>query len=65
MPDFLTVAPDDSRFPFFAGEAGLVLEGDWYEGALKGNEQDVANYGFYLPPTDQEPLRFSAFRSSG
>ena len=61
VPDFLTVSPDDSRFPFFAGQAGLVLEGDWYEGVLKNNEQDVANYDFYLPPTDQEPLRFSTF----
>ncbi len=60
-PDFLNVEPNDSRFPFFAGEAGLVLEGDWYEGVLKNNEQDVANYSFYLPPTDQEPLRFSTF----
>ncbi|HQY90165.1 extracellular solute-binding protein [Caldilinea sp.] len=61
VPDFLTVSPDDSRFPFFAGDAGLVLEGVWYEGVLKNNEQDVANFDFYLPPTDQEPLRFSAF----
>ena len=61
VPDFLTIAPDDSRFPFFKGEAGLVNEGVWYEGVLKDNEQDVANYGFYLPPTDQEPLRFSTF----
>ena len=61
VPDFLNVSPDDSRFPFFAGEAGLVLEGDWYEGVLKNNEQDVANYDFYLPPTDQQPLRFSTF----
>ena len=38
-----------------------MLEGDWYEGVLKNNEQDVANYDFYLPPTDQQPLRFSTF----
>jgi raffinose/stachyose/melibiose transport system substrate-binding protein len=61
VPDFLTISPDDSRFPFFAGEAGLVLEGVWYEGVLKTNEQDVANYDFYLPPTDHDPVRFSAF----
>jgi raffinose/stachyose/melibiose transport system substrate-binding protein len=61
VPDFLTVSPDDSRFPFFAGDAGLVLEGDWYEGVLKNNEQDVANYSFYLPPTDHDPVRFSTF----
>jgi raffinose/stachyose/melibiose transport system substrate-binding protein len=61
VPDFLTVSPDDSRFPFFAGDAGLVLEGVWYEGVLKTNEQNVADYDFYLPPTDHDPVRFSAF----
>lgn len=61
VPDFLTVSPDDSRFPFFAGDAGLVLEGVWYEGVLKSNEQNVADYAFYLPPTDHDPVRFSAF----
>lgn len=61
VPDFLTVSPDDSRLPFFAGQAGLVLEGDWYEGSLKTYEQDINNYDFYLPPTDQTPLRFSTF----
>lgn len=61
VPDFLTVSPDDSRFPFFAGDAGLVLEGVWYEGVLKNNEQNVADYAFYLPPTDHDPVRFSAF----
>lgn len=61
VPDFLTVSPDDSRFPFFAGEAGLVLEGVWYEGVLKNNEQNVADYDFYLPPTDHDSVRFSAF----
>lgn len=61
VPDFLTVSPDDSRFPFFKGDAALVLEGDWYEGVLKNNEQDNTKFSFYLPPTDQTPLRFSTF----
>lgn len=61
VPDFLTVSPDDSRFPFYAGEAGLVLEGDWLEGVLKTLEQDTSLFSFYLPPTDHEPVRFSTF----
>lgn len=61
VPDFLTVAPDDSRFPFFKGEAALVNEGVWYEGVLKNNEQDNTKYDFYVPPTDHEPVRFSTF----
>jgi raffinose/stachyose/melibiose transport system substrate-binding protein len=60
-PDFLTIEPNDSRYPFIKGDAGLVLEGVWYEGVLKGEEQDVANYDFYLPPTDHDPVRFSTF----
>jgi raffinose/stachyose/melibiose transport system substrate-binding protein len=61
VPDFLTVAPDDSRFPWYNKEAALVLEGVWFEGALKNDEQDVSLYDFYLPPTDHDPLRFSTF----
>lgn len=61
VPDFLTVAPDDSRFPWYKGEAALVLEGVWYEGVLKNDEQDTSNYDFYLPPTDHDPVRFSTF----
>lgn len=61
VPDFLTVAPDDSRIPMFQGDAALILEGVWLEGALKTNELDLSQYDFYLPPTDHEPLRFSAF----
>lgn len=61
VPDFLTVSPDDSRWPWYKGEAALILEGVWYEGVLKTDEQDGSLYDFYLPPTDHEPVRFSAF----
>ncbi len=61
VPDFLTVSPDDSRFPWYQGDAAIILEGVWYEGTLKNDEQDMDNYDFYLPPTDHEPVRFSAF----
>jgi raffinose/stachyose/melibiose transport system substrate-binding protein len=61
VPDFLTVEPNDARLPWYAGDAALTLEGVWFEGVLKNDEQDLANYDFYLPPTDHEPVRFSAF----
>lgn len=61
VPDFLTVAPDDSRIPMFQGDAVIILEGVWLEGALKNNELDLSLYDFYLPPTDHDPVRFSAF----
>ncbi|MGV3491367.1 MAG: ABC transporter substrate-binding protein [Devosia sp.] len=61
VPDFLNVAPDDSRIPVYQGNAAMVLEGPWFEGALQTNEQDVNLYGFFVPPTDHEPSRYSAF----
>jgi raffinose/stachyose/melibiose transport system substrate-binding protein len=61
VPDFLTISPDDSRIPMFQGDAATILEGVWFEGALKNNELDLSQYDFYLPPTDHEPVRFSAF----
>ena len=61
VPDFLTVSPDDARLPLFQGDAAMILEGVWFEGVLKNDEQDAANYDFFLPPTDHDPVRFSAF----
>jgi raffinose/stachyose/melibiose transport system substrate-binding protein len=61
VPDFLNVAPDDARIPVYQGQAAMIVEGPWFEGALKQNEQDSSNYGFFIPPTDHEPSRYSAF----
>ncbi len=61
VPDFLNVAPDDSRIPVYQGRAAMVLEGPWFEPALQQNEQDSSTYGFFVPPTDHEPSRYSAF----
>lgn len=61
VPDFLNVAPDDSRISVYQGNAAMVLEGPWFEPALVQNEQDVSTYGFFVPPTDHEPSRYSAF----
>ena len=33
------------------GNAAMVYEGPWLENAIKANEQDLANYDFFLPPT--------------
>lgn len=61
LPDFLNIAPEDARFPVFMGNALMILEGQWHEGTLKDDDQDAANWDFFLPPTDHEPLRYSAF----
>lgn len=61
VPNFLNVAPDDSRIPVFQGQAAMVLEGPWFEPALMQAEQDTSLYGFFVPPTNHEPSRYSAF----
>ena len=61
VPNFLNVAPDDSRIPVYQGNAAMVMEGPWFEPALQQNEQDSSAYGFFVPPTDHEPSRYSAF----
>lgn len=61
VPGFLSVSPDDARQPWYRGEAAMVFEGDWLEGVLKGDEQDTANFDFFIPPTDRDPVRISGF----
>jgi raffinose/stachyose/melibiose transport system substrate-binding protein len=61
IPDFLNVDPSDARMPWYQGAAAMVFEGDWMEGVIKGDEQDHTNYSFFLPPTEHDPLRYSAF----
>lgn len=59
---FLTVAPDEAHLPFYRGDAAMVFEGDWLEAQMvRDDEQDIRKYDFFLPPTDREPRRFSAF----
>jgi raffinose/stachyose/melibiose transport system substrate-binding protein len=60
--DFLTIAPADARLPFYRGDAAMVFEGDWLEPIMiLEDEQDIAKYDFFLPPTNHEPRRFSGF----
>ena len=61
VPGFLSLAPDDARLPWYRGDAAMVFEGDWMEAAIKTDEQDIANFDFFLAPTGHIPLRFSAF----
>lgn len=51
VPDFLTVAPNDARMPMYLGDAAMVYEGPWFEGVLISDQQDLANFDFFLPPT--------------
>jgi raffinose/stachyose/melibiose transport system substrate-binding protein len=61
VPDFLNVEPNDARLPWYQGAAAMVFEGDWMERSIKSDEQDIAKFDFFLPPTGHEPLRYSAF----
>ena len=61
LPGFLSLAPDDARLPWYRGDAAMVFEGDWMEAVIKTDEQDIANFDFFLAPTGHTPLRFSAF----
>ena len=61
VPDFLNVAPDDSRFAIYQGTAAMILEGPWFEPAIAEAGVDPSVYGFFIPPTDHEPSRYSAF----
>ena len=54
MPDFLTVEPSDARLPWYEGAAAMVFEGDWMEGVIRADEQDIAKFDFFLPPTGHE-----------
>jgi raffinose/stachyose/melibiose transport system substrate-binding protein len=58
---FLTLPPDDARLPWYQGEAAMVLEGDWMETVIRNDEQDIANFDFFIAPTDHIPLRVSGF----
>ena len=61
VPDFLNVSPDDARFAIYQGSAAMILEGPWFEPAIAEAGVDPSVYGFFLPPTDHAPDRYSAF----
>lgn len=61
VPDFLNVTPADARMPVYLGTAAMIIEGDWFEGVVRGDGQSTDNLDFFLLPTGHEPLRFSAF----
>lgn len=61
VPDFLNVTPADARMPVYLGKAAMIIEGDWFEPVVRGDGQSSENLDFFLPPTDRQPIRFSAF----
>jgi len=61
VPNFLNVVPDDARWPVYRGQAAMDPEGPWFERTLISDEMQGPHWDFFMPPTDHEPLRYSAF----
>ncbi|WGF87522.1 ABC transporter substrate-binding protein [Marinivivus vitaminiproducens] len=61
VPDFLNVTPPDARLPMYLGDAAMIIETNGFEVTLDIDEQDIALYDFFLPPTGHDPQRYPAF----
>jgi raffinose/stachyose/melibiose transport system substrate-binding protein len=60
--DFLNIAPNDARLPFYRGTAAMAFEGDWMESIMtQEDEQDIERYDFFIGPSDHLPRRFCGF----
>lgn len=47
---FTAINPDDVNIPLFLGEAAMITEGQWLDGVLIQNGQDLENYGSFALP---------------
>ncbi len=61
LPDFLDVAPNDALLPWYKGDAAMTFQTSATEATIKTADQDTSKYDFYLPPTDQTPMRISGY----
>lgn len=57
---FVTTDPNDTKMPFYSGAAAMILEGQWYDGNIIADEQDMSLYGTFPFPSG-ESNRLSAF----
>jgi raffinose/stachyose/melibiose transport system substrate-binding protein len=53
--------PTQVEAEFLGGKGAMALDGQWIEQTLVPGKMTSADYGTYIPPTDQTPLRFSGF----
>ena len=56
---FVTMSPGDTRLAVVSGRAAMDLQGQWYDGQLLEDGQDLRNYATFPFPT--EGKRLSAF----
>lgn len=50
-PGFISVNNDESSALFYAGDAAMALEGDWFNSVVRDNGMDEANVGIFPFPT--------------
>ena len=61
FPDgFVTADPNDTRMAVFSGAAAMDVQGQWYDGQIIQDEQDIDNYDVFALPTGGTN-RFSSF----
>jgi raffinose/stachyose/melibiose transport system substrate-binding protein len=57
---FVTSDPNDSHIAVFSGQAAMDLQGQWYDGTITRNGQDISKYGTFAFPSGGTN-RLSAF----
>lgn len=57
---FVTIDPNDTLMAVFSGRAAMDIQGQWYDGTILQNEQDMSLYDTYAFPSGGSN-RMSAF----
>ena len=57
---FITADPNDTMMPVFSGKAAMDIQGQWYDGLIVQNEQDMNKYATFAFPSGGTN-RLSAF----
>jgi raffinose/stachyose/melibiose transport system substrate-binding protein len=57
---FVTIDPNDTMMALFSGRAAMDIQGQWYDGNILQEEQDISNYSTFAFPSGGTN-RMSAF----
>lgn len=59
---FLGVDPSEVKFPWYQGDAAMVMEGGWMEAGINEDGQNPDNFAFFPFPSDANtPKRYIGF----
>ena len=62
MPEgFVSMGPEDLTILFFSGQAAMQIEGQWFDGVILGNDQDMDDFGVFPFPSGEGNNRISGF----